>query len=97
MGSSVSFYVLFLVSVGGMMSTLGDEVVGVCMNCTLGVCVGEDGRGVVGFVIGLLTNCIVSFFVISWLFHWSVQWKLFYAGGMWAHFCSNSRKSYGGH
>ena len=32
MGYSMSFSVLFLVSVGGIMSTLGDELVGVCMN-----------------------------------------------------------------
>ena len=38
------------------MSTLADELVGVCMNCTLGACAGEDSRGVVGFVIGILTN-----------------------------------------
>ena len=57
MVSSVSFSVLFLVSVGGIMSTLGDELVGVCMTCTLGACMGEDGRG----VVGLLTTCIVGF------------------------------------
>ena len=57
MGSSVSFSVVFLVSVGGVMSTLGDELVGFCMNCTLGACTGEDGRG----VVGLMTTCIVRF------------------------------------
>ena len=49
MGSSMSFSVLFLVSVGGIMSTLGDELVAVCMNFTLGACMGEECRGVVGF------------------------------------------------
>ena len=61
MGSSMSFSVLFLVSVGDIMSTLGDESVGVCMSCTLGACAGGDFRGVAGFLIGLLTNCIVGF------------------------------------
>ena len=31
------------------------------MNYTLGACASEDGRWVVGFVIGLLTNFIVGF------------------------------------
>ena len=57
----MSFSVLFLVFVVNIMSPLGYELVGVCMNCTLGFCAGEDGKGVVGFVVGLLTNCIVSF------------------------------------
>ena len=43
------------------MSTHGDELVGVCMNFTLGACAGEDVRGIVGFVIGILTNFIVGF------------------------------------
>ena len=43
------------------MSTLGDELVGVCINFTLIDCAGEDGRGIVGFVIGILTNFIVGF------------------------------------
>ena len=57
MGSSVSFSVVFLVSVGGMMSTLGDELVGVCMNCTLVYCRVEEGRG----VVCLMTTCIIGF------------------------------------
>ena len=57
MGSPLSFYVVFFVSVGGMMSTLGDELVGVCMSYTLGSCTGKNGRG----VVGLLTTCIVGF------------------------------------
>ena len=61
MVSYMSFSVLFLVSVGGIMSTLGDELVGVCMNFTFGACVGEDSRGLVGFVIGILTTCIAGF------------------------------------
>ena len=44
------------------MSNLGDELVGVCINFTLVDCSGEDGRGIVGFVIGILTNFIVGFF-----------------------------------
>ena len=55
--SYVSFSVVFLVSISGMMSTLGYELVGVCMTCTLGDGTGEGGRG----VVGLLTTCIVGF------------------------------------
>ena len=44
MGSSVSVSLLFLVSGGGMMSTLGAELGGVFMTCTLGDCAGEGGR-----------------------------------------------------
>ena len=55
--SAVSFSVVFLVSVGGMMSTLGYELGGFCMACTLEACAGEGGRG----VVGLLTTCIVGF------------------------------------
>ena len=43
------------------MSTFGDELVGVGMNCTLGDCAGEDCIGIVGFVIVLLTNFILGF------------------------------------
>ena len=43
------------------MSTFGDELVGVGMNCTLGACAGEDCIGIFGFVIVLLTNCILGF------------------------------------
>ena len=38
--STVSFSVVFLVFVGSMMSTHGDEFVGVCMTFTLGACEG---------------------------------------------------------
>ena len=55
--SSVSFSVVFLVSVGGMMSTLGDELVGFCITCTLGACMGGGGRG----VVCLLTTFIFGF------------------------------------
>ena len=97
MGSSLLFSVLFLVSVVCIISTLGDYLVGVCMICTLGSCVGGDGKVVVGFVIGILTNYIVGFFVLSRLVHWAVQWELCYVGGIWAHFWSNDQNSYGGH
>ena len=55
--SSVSFFVVFLVSVGGMMSTLGDELVGFFITCTLGACMGGGGRG----VVCLLTTFIFGF------------------------------------
>ena len=58
MGSSVlsvPFSVVLLVSVGGMVSTLRDELVGVFMACTLGDCTGEGVRG----VVGVLTTCIL--------------------------------------
>ena len=61
MGSSVSdvsFSVVFFVSVSGMLSTLGSELGGVCMTCTLGASKGGGGRG----VVGLLTNFSVGFF-----------------------------------
>ena len=57
MASSVLFSVVSFVSIGGMMSILEDELVGVCMNCTLGACMREDVR----LVVGLLTTCIVGF------------------------------------
>ena len=85
MGSSVLFSVLLLVSVGGILSTLGDELVGVCINCTLGACSVEGGRGVVGFL------------VLYRLVHRAVQLKPCYVGGMWARFWSSYQKSYGGH
>ena len=44
MGSSVLVSVLFVVYGGGKMSTLGYELGGVCMICTLGACAGEGGR-----------------------------------------------------
>ena len=44
MGLSVLVSVLFVVSGTGKMSTLGYELGGVCMTCTLGACAGEGGR-----------------------------------------------------
>ena len=43
MGLSVLISVIFVVSSGGMMSTLGSELGGVCMTFTLGACAGECG------------------------------------------------------
>ena len=43
-GLSVLVSVLFLVSGGGMMSTLGAELGRGCMTCTLGYCAEEGGR-----------------------------------------------------
>ena len=62
------------------------------MTCTLGACVREGSRG----VVGLLTTCILFFFC-AFPVHWAVQWELCFFGGMCAHFWSSAQKSYGGH
>ena len=97
MGSSMSFSVLFLVSVGGIMYTLGYELVGVCMNCTLGACVGEDGRRVDGFVIGLLTNCILGFVCTFPVSSLGVSMEALLRRGYVGTFWSNAPKHYGRH
>ena len=82
-----------MVSVGGMMSTLGDELVGVCMTCTLGDGTGEGGRG----VVGLLTTCIVGFVCIFLVGSLGGSMGALFLQGYVGKFWSSARKGYGGH